>query len=332
MPAVNSLSPQLLSRASTPPNGEGWIHEIKYDGFRLMARLDSGRPMLVSRPGADWTARLPEIADALRSLPVESCSLDGELVYLTEEGFPDFEALQRATRKSESVRLYYQVFDLLDLDGRDLTGLPLLERKQQLVALLKRADNYRLRFVAHVEGNALEFFNAADKLGLEGIVSKRARSMYRPGVRSSDWVKVKCFRSHTFSIVGYTTEPLGGRVVLSSLALAAADHPGTLCYAGRVEFGVPRRDDTLLRLLQSLARSSPPIAGMSSGSTMSFVEPVMSAQVRCLAWLPGRRLRHAVLNGVSCEGQSFQTHSPHSEFRGTQMNYDVAASQITSAL
>lgn len=298
MPAGNSLSPQLLSRASTPPNGEGWIHEIKYDGFRLMARIDSGRALLVSRPGADWTARLPEVADALRSLPAENCSLDGELVYLTEEGFPDFEALQRATRKSDSVRLYYQVFDLLDLDGRALTGLPLLERKQQLLALLKRADHHRLRFVAHVEGNGLAFFDAADKLGLEGIVSKRARSVYRPGVRSSDWVKVKCFRSHSFTIAGYTTEVVGGQLVLSSLALAGADDAGGPCYAGRVEFGVPRRDDSLLQLLRSLGSTSS-IAGARAGSAVSWVEPVLTAEVRCLAWSPGRQLRHAVLRRVS---------------------------------
>jgi len=298
MPAVNSLSPQLLSRTSTPPNGEDWIHEIKYDGFRLMARLDSGRAMLVSRPGAHWTARLPEIAEALRSLPAESCSLDGELVYLTEEGFPDFDALQRATRKSESVRLYYQVFDLLDLDGRDLTGLSLLERKQQLAALLKRADHHRLRFVAHVEGKGLEFFYAADKLGLEGIVSKRARSVYRPGVRSSDWVKVKCFRSQSFMIAGYTTELVGGKLVLSSLALAGADDAGVPCYAGRVEFGVPRRDDSLLQFLQSLGPSSTGIASARAGSAVSWVEPVLTADVRCLAWSPGRQLRHAVLRCV----------------------------------
>ena len=304
MPAVNSLSPQLLSRASTPPNGEGWIHEIKYDGFRLMARLDSGRPMLVSRPGADWTARLPEIADALRSLPAESCSLDGELVYLTDEGFPDFEALQRATRKSESVRLYYQVFDLLDLDGRDLTGLPLLERKQQLVALLKRADHHRLRFVAHVEGNGLEFFNAADKLGLEGIVSKRARSVYGPGVRSSDWVKVKCFRSHSFTIAGYTTETVHGTLVLSSLALAGTDDAGALCYAGRVEFGVPRRDRRLLMLLQSLGAAPIDIVAARNGSGVSWVEPALAAEVRCLAWRPGRQLRHAVLRSVKLSRRS----------------------------
>ena len=303
---MNSLSPQLLSRASAPPNGDGWIHEIKYDGFRLMGRVDRGRVALVSRPGADWTTRLPRIAEALKSLAVDSCCMDGELVYLTNEGIPDFDELQRATRKGDSLRLYYQVFDLLNLNGSDLTGLPLLERKQHLVELLRRAD-HRLRFVTHIEGNGLDFFHAADQLGLEGIVSKRARSVYRPGVRSSDWVKVKCFRSQSFTIAGYTTEMADGKMVLSSLALAATDNSGALCYAGRVEFGVPRRDRRLLLLLQSLGAAPAETFGTRAGSAVSWVEPALAAEVRCLAWRPGRQLRHAVLRRVNLSEASSRT-------------------------
>lgn len=143
MPAALLLDPQLLSRASGPPNGDGWIHEIKYDGYRLLASLERGLVSLWSRPGADWTSRLPTIANAIAELTVRSAALDGELVYLGADGFPDFEKLQSATRSArEGARLYY------------------------------------------TEGDGTEFFRAADELGLEGIVCKRARSVYRAGIRS----------------------------------------------------------------------------------------------------------------------------------------------------
>lgn len=180
MPTL-ALSPQLLSRASEPPNGDGWIHEIKYDGYRLLASVEHGRASLRSRPGADWTSRLPLIARAVALLPVKSAQIDGELVYLTDCGFPDFEALQGAVRSTkQATRLYYQVFDLLGIDAEDLTSRPLLERKQRLCELLTKSDQPRLRYVAHVDGDGAGFFLAVDGLGLEGIVCKRARSVYRP--------------------------------------------------------------------------------------------------------------------------------------------------------
>lgn len=206
-----------------------------------------------------------------------------------------FEALQRATRSQQSdARLYYQVFDVLSLDGEDLTSRPLLERKQRLCELLRQADSLRLRYVAHVEGNGEAFFQAVDGLGLEGIVSKRARSVYHPGVRTADWVKVKCFRTHRFAIVGYTTE----NGLLASLALAG-EHEGQLHYAGQVEWGVPRRDDSLLRALRAIPGPTTTIAVRPQSSRIEWVASHLWAEVRALAWQPGRALRHAVLRGVS---------------------------------
>ena len=294
MPATLAPSPQLLSRASEPPNGEGWLHEIKYDGYRLLATKAHGRASLWSRPGADWTSRLPWIAAAVASLKARSACLDGELVYLTDEGFPDFDALQGATRSTSArERLYYQVFDLLNIDDEDLTARPLLERKERLLDLLRATDSPRLRYVAHVQTSGAEFFRAVDQLGLEGIVCKRARSVYRPGIRSADWVKVKCFRTQTFAIVGYTVAD----GMLESLALAGVDD-SRLVYAGRVEFGVPRRDGALLRVLQTLCAPRRPIVSASQSRNIVWVEPVLSAEVRCLAWAPGRALRHTVLRSI----------------------------------
>jgi bifunctional non-homologous end joining protein LigD len=295
LPTRLAYDPQLLSRAATPPNGDAWLHEIKYDGYRLIATVEGGRVRLRSRPGADWTTRLPHVADAVATLGVRQLALDGELVYLDDEGFPDFERLQGATRSREQQRrLYFQVFDLLNLKDEDLTGRPLVERKARLVDLLARADHPRLRYVAHVQGNAAEFFRAVDELGLEGNVSKRARSVYRCGVRSPDWVKVKCFHTQRFAVVGYTVAD--GR--LESLAVGAPSEGGGVHYAGRVELGVPRRDDTLQRALALLVVPSTSVSGASSNPSIRWVEPRLSAEVRALRWRPGRALRHAVLRRI----------------------------------
>lgn len=296
MPTLLAHGPQLLARAATPPNGDAWLHEIKYDGYRLLATVESGRVRLRSRPGADWTTRLPAIATAVATLGVRQLALDGELVYLDDDGFPDFERLQAATRwRARQPRLYYQIFDLLNLNGHDLTSRPLLDRKARLLDLLRPSEHPRLRYVAHVQGNGAEFFRGVDQLGLEGIVSKRARSVYRAGIRSADWVKVKCFHTQHLAVVGYTIAD--GR--LESLALAGPSQDGGVQYAGRVELGVPRRDDTLRRALELLGAPSAPVAGASTNPSIRWVEPRLTAEVRALRWRPGRPLRHAVLRGVS---------------------------------
>ncbi|HZI42557.1 MAG TPA: non-homologous end-joining DNA ligase [Gemmatimonadaceae bacterium] len=300
MPAATLLEPQLVDRAPRPPDGDNWLHEIKYDGYRLLASCERGTTRLYSRSGADWTARLPWIANAITSLG-HDVHLDGELVYLGDDGFPDFERLWSATRSGgEQAHLYYQVFDVLRLDGSDLTAKPLVERKARLLEVMRdEGAGTRLRYVSHVQGNGLEFFRAADELGLEGIVSKRTHSVYRAGIRSADWLKVKCFRTQRFSIVGYTTESVAGGEVLATLALAGTNETGKLTYAGRVEFGVPRRDDTLLKALRTLNEPTMAVAGASQSASIVWVEPKLSAEVRALAWRPGRSLRHAVLGTVS---------------------------------
>lgn len=179
---------------------------------------------------------------------------------------------------------------------KDLTGTRLIDRKDRLVDLLRDgAGEPRLRYVSHVVGGGPNFFNAVDQLGLDGIVSKRIESVYHPGVPSKHWLKMKCFHTQQFSVIGYTTEFVGEGKVLSSLALAGdREH-----YAGRVEFGVPRRDDTLLRTLLSTRLSAAPIEGASRNPAIRWVEPRLTAEVRCLRWQPGRHIRHAVLRSIS---------------------------------
>jgi bifunctional non-homologous end joining protein LigD len=197
------ITPQLLTSAKAAPEGDGWLHEIKYDGYRLLCRLEHGRARLFSRPGRDWTAELPALAAAMEGLGIASAWLDGEMVALRADGTPDFHAMQRAIGgKRGAPRLVYQVFDLLYLEGRELLGMDVLARKRLLEERVRdRCD--RVRYTDHLVGSGPAFHQAAHQAGLEGIVSKRLGSRYRPGVRSRDWVKVKCMHRYVFTVAGF---------------------------------------------------------------------------------------------------------------------------------
>ena len=179
------LDPQLCTLVPEAPAGDGWIHEIKRDGWRLLARKDGPSVRLYTRGGYEWSDSLPAIAKAVSQLPCRSAWLDGELVYLDDEGVSVFDALMPEVR-GRGRRLYYQCWDLLHLDGVSLTRNALLDRKAALARLLGDASP-RLRFTSHVVGDGPAFFAQADALGLEGIVSKRARSQYKEGQRTRDW-------------------------------------------------------------------------------------------------------------------------------------------------
>jgi bifunctional non-homologous end joining protein LigD len=196
------IPPQLLASAKAAPDGDGWLHEIKYDGYRLLCRLEHGRARLFSRPGREWTADLPAVAAAAEGLGIGSAWLDGEMVALRADGTPDFHALQRAIGgKRGAPRLVYQVFDLLYLDGREVLGMDMLTRKRMLEDRV-RGRSPCVRYTDHIVGRGPAFHRAAHQAGLEGIVSKRLGSRYRPGSRSRDWVKVKCMHRYVFTVAG----------------------------------------------------------------------------------------------------------------------------------
>jgi bifunctional non-homologous end joining protein LigD len=199
------IPPQLLQRAPDAPEGDDWIHEIKYDGFRLHARVEGGRVRLLTRRGNDWTARFPRVVEAVRALDLGDAYLDGELVVPDAEGRPDFHAL---LTKRGARRAVYQAFDLLHAGGRALLRLDLLTRKWMLAELLAGTGRAGVvRCTEHVRGGGPEVFAAARELRLEGIVSKRVGSRYRPGERSRDWLKVKAFERLTLRVawVGATS-------------------------------------------------------------------------------------------------------------------------------
>lgn len=213
------VPPQLTALAERAPDGSEWVHELKWDGYRMHARLDRGEVRLLTRTGLDWTYRYPEVAAAVRQLRADNAYLDGELCALSDTGLTSFSAMQAATDAASTGNLIYMLFDLLFLDHGDLTGLPLLERKGRLQSLLTGAPDL-LQFSEHHVGQGETFFRHASKLGVEGIVSKRLECPYKPGDRGI-WRKVKCLNREEFVVLGWT-DPEGSRPYLAFQARSAA--------------------------------------------------------------------------------------------------------------
>lgn len=295
------LTPTLASVAAAVPDGADWLHEVKYDGYRLLCRLSSGRVQLLTRAGNDWTARFAVVAEAAALLSTKDAVLDGEVVALRANGTSDFQTLQNALRDGASARLVYYVFDLLRLDGRDLTSAPLLERKRALSALIGESPRQRLvRYSDHVEGQGPAFFRQACDSGLEGILSKRSDSPYA-GRRTRDWLKIKCGRRQEFVIGGFT-EPAGSRQGFGSLLLGVFEGR-QLRYAGKVGtgFSTEQLRDVAARL-QPLRRDTPAFAQRPprtvDGRRVHWVEPRLVAEIRFAEWTQDQRLRLPVFLGL----------------------------------
>lgn len=227
------FKPELARLRQEPPSGDTWLHEVKWDGYRILACIDHGDVTLWSRNGLPWTDKLPDIQYALGSLGLESARLDGELVAL-HGGHSDFNALQQTLAGELTAPLTYVMFDVPYLQGCDLARVPLIERKALLEKLLRTRASPHLHYSEHVVGHGEEAFRFASEQGLEGIVSKRVNSPYRAG-RGDDWIKVKRLASDEFAIVGYT-EAAGSRQGFGSLLLAAPQADGWR-YMGRVGTG-----------------------------------------------------------------------------------------------
>ena len=238
-----TFKPQLAMLADSIPKGDQWLHELKFDGYRLLCFVKSRHARLLTRAGNDWTSSFPEVAEAIAKLPIESAVLDGELVALNERGVPSFQSLQNALRTSRSRRLQVYLFDLPYCNGYDLRQVPLIERKallQQIVEQQPKRTSNLIGFSVHALGDGSTLFEKACELGMEGIVSKQTDSAYI-AKRSSAWLKIKCIQRQEFVIAGYT-DPAGSRIGFGSLVLGYHDQPGgTFKYAGNVGTGIQRR-------------------------------------------------------------------------------------------
>jgi bifunctional non-homologous end joining protein LigD len=292
----------LATLVKEPPAGDEWLHEIKLDGYRILAGVEGGRARLVSRNGNDWTQRFAPVAEAVRSIAAESALLDGEVAVLDSRGITSFHALQSAGSTPGS-ELRYFVFDLLHLDGQDLTGVALVERKEALRALLAAsAPLHGIQFSDHVVGHGDEFFRTACGSGVEGIVSKRASSRYTPS-RTKDWLKVKCTLRQEFVVVGFT-EPQGARPGFGALVIAVHED-GELRHAGKVGTGFT--DDDLRELrgrMRKLERKSAPVVDPPRGAEgrgIHWLEPRLVAEVEFTEWTPDGKIRHPSFQGLRAD-------------------------------
>lgn len=291
-----SLRPQLATLASEAPRGDAWLSEFKFDGYRVLCRLDNHQARLLTRSGLDWTTRWPAIARAFERLPVRDAWFDSEVVALDEDGAIRFQLLQNWARKGERARLACYVFDLMHLDGVDLRGAPLIERKRLLQERLDaREPDGVLLYSEHVVGRADEVFQHACAHQMEGIIAKRAEAAYQ-SLRSPSWLKVKCALRQEFVIGGYT-DPAGSRSGFGALLLGVYDDSKQLVYAGRVGTGFDEATlEQIAALFPKLVSDKAPFAVPPKGREamgVHWLAPKLVAEVRFAEWTGSGYVRHA---------------------------------------
>jgi bifunctional non-homologous end joining protein LigD len=296
---IPDLKPQLATLSAKAPEGADWLHEIKYDGYRLLARIEDGKARLVTRGGLDWTAKFPDLARRLEELPIKAALIDGELVHLKPDGTTSFAGLQDAISSGRTDSLNFFAFDLLYQGGWDLSGAALEDRKAALAEVIPPNAQGMLRYSDHQIDRGPTFLRQACSFGLEGIISKRRAEPYRPG-RGSSWLKVKCRNREEFVVVGFT-DPERSRQGFGAFLLGYYDPHGALRYAGRVGTGFNTAQLVDLRKrLDALARSEPPVAlpkGVSRKG-VHWIEPRLVAEIEFATWTADDILRQASFQGL----------------------------------
>ncbi|MFW5714443.1 MAG: DNA ligase D [Brevefilum sp.] len=288
---------QLASLTEKVPGTEDWLHEVKFDGYRLMALLHDGAVRLFTRNENDWSDKYPSVCRTIEALPVQDAIIDGEVVALGPDGISDFQALNHLSERDD---VFYYAFDLLYLSGYDLQRVPLVGRKRLLQTLLSAAGQRLLRFSQHTVGKGGAVYENACQLGLEGIISKRTDSIYASG-RTRTWRKIKCLHRQDFVIGGYT-DPEGSRVGLGALVLGYYDDEGKLVYAGRVGTGfddqqLKHLSEKLKKLEVQKTRFDVPPQGQQL-EKVHWVEPELVAEVRFTNWTHDKLVRHGSFQGL----------------------------------
>ncbi|BBP59429.1 DNA ligase D [Pseudomonas sp. St316] len=299
-PLPETLKPELATLVESAPDGE-WLYEIKFDGYRVMARIEDGHVRLLTRNGHDWTHKLPRQAEALAALGLESAWLDGEMVVANEQGVPDFQALQNAFEANSSGKIAYYLFDLPYLNGMDLRKVPVQERRAALAAVLEPSESPLLRFSDAFEETPAALLDSACQMQMEGLIGKRIGSAY-VSRRSNDWIKLKCKNRQEFVVVGFS-DPKGARSAFGALLLGLHDaDSGQLRYAGKVGTGF--NESTLKSIYQQLlpletkkaAVVNPPTGYEAKG--VHWLEPTLLAEVAFAEMTKDGSVRHAVFHGL----------------------------------
>lgn len=306
------LSPQLATLAeSVPPDGE-WIYEVKFDGYRLLARIgDDGQPVLFTRAGHDWSARMPGLVAQLAALGLQSAWLDGEIVVMGKEGVPRFNALQKAFDSHRTGAIQYFLFDAPFLDGQDLRRWPLRERRARLKAVLDAArDMDALRFSAGFEGDMAAVLQSACSLKLEGVIAKQADAPYESR-RTDTWLKLKCRQRQEFVVGGFTDRKGSDGTEIGSLLLGVHDAQGRLVPVGGVGTGGYDDMEALRTRLHKLQIKESPFDAAEPGTSgvkgrwtrgpaaaVHWVQPTLVAEVGFAEWTPDHQIRHASFEGL----------------------------------
>ncbi len=294
------LKPELATLVDSAPEGQ-WSYEIKFDGYRIMARIDHDQVQLFTRNGHDWTHKLPQQAEALAALGLESAWLDGEMVVANEHGVPDFQALQNAFEAGRSGNILYYLFDLPYLNGVDLREVPVEERRAALATILGAQKNPLLRYSEAFDETPDALLNSACQMQMEGLIGKRLGSPY-VSRRSGDWIKLKCKHRQEFVVVGYT-DPKGSRSAFGALLLGLHDRDsGELRYAGKVGTGF--NEATLKSILAQLkplqvkkaAVVNPPSGFEAKG--VHWLKPKLLAEIAFAEMTKDGSVRHAVFHGL----------------------------------
>lgn len=299
-PLPATLKPQLATLVESAPSGD-WRYEIKFDGYRMLARIENGTVQLFTRNGHDWTAKLPSQAQALASLGLESAWLDGEVVAADENGVPSFQLLQNAFESGKSGAIVFYLFDMPYLNGVDLREVPVEERRSALAKVLERSEDEILRFSEDFGEDASDLLASACQMKMEGLIGKRVGSPY-VSRRSDDWIKLKCQQRQEFVVVGYT-EPKGARTLFGALLLGLHDKDsGELRYAGKVGTGFNERTlKSIHAQLTPLEVKKPAVVNPPTGfeaKGVHWLKPELLAEVAYAEITKDGSVRHSVFHGM----------------------------------
>ncbi len=294
------VAPTLATLRERAPDGAAWVHEIKLDGYRIQSRLDDGEVALLTRKALDWAERFTRVADAVKALSASNALIDGEVVVLNEHGVSDFSGLQNALKEGEANRFHYYAFDLMHLDGEDLRGRQLIERKQLLKQLIDDSPDAQdmIRYSEHFEEDGPLVLDHACKMHLEGIISKRRDAPYVSG-RSDTWVKAKCTSRQEFVVIGYSPSTATKRAI-GALVLGYRED-GKLRYGGRMGTGYTHAMAAdLWKLLSPLEATKPPVEvpGDERRKDVKWLKPSVVVEADFRGWTDSGLVRQASFKGL----------------------------------